>query len=68
MSEEKKDIVELKNKPVFKIYPETFEYIKKGFCPTCGMIITGFRDSLSRKEYEITGVCQTCQDRIAKLS
>lgn len=32
----------------------------------CGMPVThlSFRDSLSRKEYAISGLCQTCQDKI----
>ena len=58
----------LEKKPVFIIYPNTLNLMKKGICPTCGKKITEFRDSLSKKEYEITGVCQECQDRISMLS
>lgn len=28
----------------------------------CGMPITQFRDALSKKEYQISGLCQSCQD------
>jgi len=30
----------------------------------CGNPITGFNDSLSAKEYKITGMCQACQDKM----
>ncbi len=30
----------------------------------CGKPIDGFRDELSRKEYRISGMCQTCQDKV----
>lgn len=32
----------------------------------CGKAITGFRDALSVRDYEITGLCQECQDRVYK--
>lgn len=64
MPEDNNDSEDLKKKPVFIIYPETLNLMRKGICPTCGEKIGKFRDSLSRKEYEITGVCQ---DRIARL-
>lgn len=31
-------------------------------CTWCGKDITPFRDELSKKEYTISGFCQTCQD------
>ncbi len=31
-------------------------------CVKCGKPSTDFRDEVSRKEYTITGFCQTCQD------
>ncbi len=36
-----------------------------GKCPTCQKEIKddGFRDTLSRKEYGISGMCQECQDK-----
>lgn len=30
----------------------------------CGEPIKGFRDSLSQREYAISGLCQKCQDSI----
>ena len=36
--------------------------IKSDICSWCGKSATDFRDSLSRKEYTISGFCQKCQD------
>ena len=58
---------EVRNKPVFKIFPETLESVAKKICPTCGEEITDFKDTISRKEFEITGICQACQDKISNL-
>lgn len=35
-------------------------------CPMCGQKIneSDFRDVLSKQEYDISGMCQQCQDRI----
>lgn len=33
-------------------------------CVTCGGDVIGFRDSLSQKEYSISGMCQKCQDSV----
>ncbi len=54
------------NKPVFKMFPEQSENIKKGKCSVCGTEINekDFKDSLSKKEYSISGMCQKCQDDI----
>ena len=41
--------------------------ITEGHCASCdttGIIATSFRDDLSRKEYAISGMCQSCQDDI----
>ena len=40
--------------------------VEAGQCPTCGKIIvmTDFRDPLSRKEFRISGMCQSCQDSV----
>ena len=41
--------------------------ITEGYCMTCektGIIATSFRDDISRKEYAISGMCQSCQDDI----
>ena len=38
--------------------------VAKGKCPMCNkkIDVTKFNDSLSRKEYKISGLCQECQD------
>ena len=33
-------------------------------CVTCGKRADLFRDSLSVKEYNISGMCQICQDKV----
>ena len=42
--------------------------IEEGICVTCdeakGLIATSFRDDVSRKEYAISGMCQSCQDDV----
>ena len=35
-----------------------------GQCVKCGEFNLEFRDELSRKEHDISGLCQTCQDGI----
>lgn len=64
---DKKKFKDLEKKPISKIFPNSKDAINKGICPTCGREITGFRDALSKKEFEITGVCQNCQDKISAL-
>lgn len=38
--------------------------IKQNICTLCGKRATEFRNSLSYKEYSISGMCQECQDKI----
>jgi len=48
-------------------FDEELEKIKKGKCPFCNKIInpdTEFRDEQSKKEYQISKLCQKCQDEI----
>ena len=33
-------------------------------CASCKNVAASFKDELSKKEYTITGLCQTCQDSI----
>ena len=44
------------------IFPGTLKSIEKGECPICKQKITDFRDYKSVREYEISGLCQECQD------
>jgi hypothetical protein len=45
-------------------FGEEVNKIEAGVCPICGNnpLVTGFRDELSKREFEISGLCQTCQD------
>lgn len=36
----------------------------KGCCVKCKRPAIAFKDTLSQKEYSISGLCQTCQDVI----
>ena len=38
--------------------------LASALCMTCAGDATDFKDDLSRKEYSISGMCQTCQDNI----
>ena len=46
--------------------------IQEGICLTCddahGIIATSFRDDISRKEYSISAMCQSCQDDVFGVS
>ena len=46
-------------------FAKEVEAVKAGKCPFCQSYIDithSFRDALSKKEYQISGLCQTCQD------
>jgi hypothetical protein len=38
------------------------ETTRRGLCVNCGKIANDFDDEISRREYEISGFCQQCQD------
>lgn len=44
------------------LFPEEEELRSQGRCPFCGLLLGEFRDALSRREAEISGLCQACQD------
>lgn len=52
------------NKPVFTVFQKAMQDVIAGNCPLCGEAIhpNAFKDALSKKEYEISGLCQKCQD------
>lgn len=56
------------NKDILKQlrFTEELNRISCGHCPICNnkIFINEFRDSLSIKEFRISGLCQNCQDRI----
>ena len=45
---------------------EACEKIKKGICPMCDKKVerANLRDLLSKKEFDISGFCQKCQDKV----
>lgn len=46
------------------LFPGTEAAIAVHKCPVCHGPITDFRDRLSEREYEISGMCQNCQDAV----
>ncbi len=42
------------------------ESLHTGKCVTCDEPDLNFVDALSSKEYTISGMCQTCQDKVFK--
>jgi len=50
------------NEMVKNFFPEAQAAVDKGNCPTCGKPVGEFKDRLSEKEYQISGMCQKCQD------
>ena len=49
-------------------FPGTAAKIASGLCPCCEFPVGTFRDEISAKEFEISGLCQTCQDEIFGVS
>jgi hypothetical protein len=45
-------------------FPGTANLIANKKCPCCKSDIGPFRDALSKKEYSISGMCQSCQDAV----
>jgi len=47
-------------------FEKEVENVKKGKCPFCGKKVSSadLDDDLSRREFEISGMCQECQDRM----
>ena len=54
------------DKPAFNLFLEEKARIREGKCATCNKEIKeeDFRDSRSKKEYSISGMCQECQDKV----
>ncbi len=58
---------EIMNKKIVgAIMPEAIKAVEAGKCPLCYVVINPneFKDDLSRKEFKISGMCQTCQDEV----
>ena len=47
---------------------EMFTRKEQGLCPFCGKDMSNptFKDEKSQKEFEISGICQECQDKFFK--
>ena len=54
------------NKAIMKRmgFGEQVDRVERGLCPLCMQVIGEFRDALSKKEYSISGLCQSCQDDV----
>lgn len=50
------------------IFPDEMNRVNQGHCPFCKKKINmdEFVDALSRKEFTISGLCQSCQDSFFK--
>lgn len=46
------------------LFPEEMKRVADGLCPLCGLPIGKFRDALSVKEFQISWLCQGCQDQV----
>ena len=44
------------------LFPGTLAAIEAKQCPFCKKAVGEFRNALSKREYEISGLCQSCQD------
>ncbi len=62
MSDLADDGTPILNKPVRMFFPKVQEKVSDRKCPSCNEPISGHRDPLSVKEYQISGLCQKCQD------
>jgi formylmethanofuran dehydrogenase subunit E len=51
-------------KPVDEIFPEAKKLKDSGKCPTCKEDVGTFRNKASEREFDISGMCQKCQDSV----
>lgn len=57
------------SKPIFALMPQLADRVLRGQCTCCGiggyqLANVSFRDEISRKEFSISGMCQSCQDSV----
>jgi len=47
-------------------FGKAVDLVEKGLCPICEKPVNekDFKDELSRKEFDISGLCQPCQNKI----
>ncbi len=53
---------------VGKIFPGNIRKIENAICVCCENKIDGFKNIISKREYEISGLCQNCQDGIFEVN
>lgn len=55
-----------RHKPAHALFPRAAARIAEGMCADtkCDNTIDGFTNSLSRREWTISGLCQSCQDNV----
>jgi hypothetical protein len=59
------ELEQFKEETAFRLFGRSRSLAIAGSgCVKCGETATDFRDELSRKEYGISGFCQSCQDDI----
>ena len=64
-SEKTKDMEDfLEHQSLVIFHRSRQESIENNVCVDCGDLADKFHDQLSRKEYTISGLCQSCQDLI----
>lgn len=55
------------SKPVFSLFPDAADAVIRGECIPCGskkIRDCDFRDDISKREYSVSGMCQSCQDEV----
>jgi hypothetical protein len=49
----------------YSLYPDMVKSAEAGKCPICDELITpDFTDEQSKKEWELSGICQDCQNAV----
>lgn len=53
-----------------KLFPDALRRMEAGRCPICAKVIKPeeFRTELDVKEYKISGMCQSCQDKAFNIA
>jgi len=51
-------------RPADILWPTLREKIDAQVCFSCGKAADTFRDEISEREQKISGLCQTCQDKV----
>ena len=55
--------MKVERRPADAILPNRRKAIAGDKCSWCGGDATSFKDTISQKEYRISGFCQVCQDK-----